>query len=166
MRRPPTPASELRSYEVMLGNAFHLFRVVGRERLDVAGHGAARSPTPSRSPWRSTAGWSAARPARARDSTAIRARNRSTSTPASSSRPWAARPTCGGARREVEALTSFYALLILDRAVERTTTPTASILAPRSGARRDLLEAQPLVFGDRYRALLDEMEARWSARSP
>jgi len=34
-QRPPNPSLELRSYETILGNVYHLFRVNGRERMGV-----------------------------------------------------------------------------------------------------------------------------------
>jgi len=65
---------------------------------------------------------------------------------------------------KVEALTGFYALLLLDRAVESDHNPHG--VDPRPEIRRtlDLLEAQPLVFGDRYRTVLEEMRQRWELR--
>jgi hypothetical protein len=164
MRRPPTATSELRSYEAMLSNVFHLFRVVGAERLDRLRSLAAAEEPHAEPAAMALYRWLVSREQCARSgSTTIRAE------PLYDYAGFLFQTLGGQAylRRRtprVEALASFYALLILDRAVERDHNPHG--IDPREEIRRtrELLAVQPLVFGDRYLELLDAMEARWKAR--
>ena len=61
----------------------------------------------------------------------------------------------------IEALTSFYALLIADHAFQRGHNPHGLDLRPELRRSKALIEGQPLVFRTRYLRVLDEIEARW-----
>jgi hypothetical protein len=163
-RRPPKLASELRSYESILANVFHLFRTLGRPRVEALREIVREEEDHAEPLAMALYRWLVSRETCAR----------------SGQTPIRTAPlydyssflfvTMGGQaylrRRppEIEALASFYALLLLDRAVERDHNPHG--VDPRAEIRRtrELLEARPLVFGDRYRTLLDEMEERWKQR--
>jgi hypothetical protein len=166
VRRPPRLRSELRSYESMLSNVFHLFRTLGRPRLelmrDIARDEGQHAEPMAMAIYR----WLVSREACARSgSTPI------TTAPLYDYSTFLFQTMGGQAylrRRppEIETLTAFYALLLLDRAMEldhnpHGVDPRAEILRTRK-----LIEAQPLVFGDRYLAVLDGMEQRWKKREP
>jgi hypothetical protein len=161
---PPQLDSELRSYEVMLDNAFHLFRTVGRKRLEVLRRILHEEQELAEPLAMALYRWLASREACAGEQrTEIRL----------------ARlyeyagflfQTLGGQaylRRRtprVESLASFYALLLLDRAIEGRQNPHGIDPRPELVRCRELLAAQPLVFGERYRALLDDLSRRWEDR--
>jgi hypothetical protein len=65
----------------------------------------------------------------------------------------------------IEALTSFYALLIADHAVQRKHNPHGVDLRPEIRRCRALMEGMPLVFRSQYLRLLDELEGRWKTLS-
>jgi len=163
-RRPPVLASELKSYESILANVFHGFRTLGARRLGVLREIARKEQDHAEQIAMVLYRWMISRESCAR----------------SGQTPIGTAPlydyasflfqTLGGQaylrRRnpKVEALTSFYALLILDRAVEQDHNPHGVDPRPEIPRTRELLEAQPLIFGDHYRALLDEMDERWKKR--
>ena len=66
----------------------------------------------------------------------------------------------------MEALASFYSILLIERARGEGHDPAG--LDPRFQIQRtrDLMAAQPFVFGDRYIAILDQLAEDWSKRSP
>jgi hypothetical protein len=163
-RRPPVLASELKSYESMLANVFHGFRTLGARRLNLLREMARQEQDHAELITMVLYRWMVSRESCAR----------------SGKTPIATAPlydyasflfqTMGGQaylrRRspKVEALTGFYALLLLDRAVEQDHNPHGVDPRPEIRRTRELLEAQPLVFGDRYRAVLDEIDERWKKR--
>jgi hypothetical protein len=163
-RRPPVLASELKSYESILANVFHGFRTLGARRLNLLREIAREEQDHAELIALVLYRWMVSRESCAR----------------SGQTPIATAPlydyasflfqTLGGQaylrRRspQVEAPTSFYALLILDRAVEQNHNPHGVDPRPEILRTRELLEAQPLVFGDRYLALLDEMDERWKKK--
>jgi len=163
-RRPPQISSELSSYQTMLGNVFHIFRTVGRQRLDLLREMARTEQDHAEPIAMALYRWLVSRETCARSGqTAIRKE-------ALYDYAGFVFETMGGQaylrRRppKIEALASFYALLLLDRAVETDHNPQG--IDPRPEIRRTmaLLEAQPLVFGDRYRTVLEEMRQRWAQR--
>ncbi len=60
-----------------------------------------------------------------------------------------------------EALASFYAILVLDRAKQAGHSPHGTDARPHIKRCRKLLETQPLKYRDAYLEVLDEVEARW-----
>ena len=64
----------------------------------------------------------------------------------------------------LEALASFYALQIVDRAVQRGHDPQGVDLRHEIARCEELIEGSQLVFRERYLEILTEMEARWKAR--
>jgi hypothetical protein len=65
----------------------------------------------------------------------------------------------------IEALTSFYALLIADHAVQQKHNPHGVDLRPEIRRCRALMEGLPLVFRSHYLRTLDDLEARWAKLS-
>jgi len=163
-RRPPQISTELRSYETMLANVFHLFRTVGRQRLDLLREMARVEDDHAEPIALALYRWLASR-----ESCARSGRTAISKEPLYDYAGFVFGTMGGQAylrRRspKIEALVSFYALLLLDRAVEADYNPQG--IDPRPEIRRTmaLLEAQPLVFGDRYRTVLEEMRQRWAQR--
>jgi hypothetical protein len=62
---------------------------------------------------------------------------------------------------EVEALAGFYALQILDRAIEHNYNPHGIDPRPEIERTRRLLEGQQFVFAERYLENLDDMARKW-----
>lgn len=164
-QNPPVLSSELKSYAAILSNAFHLFRVLGRDRVDLLRARLSEQDELSEPVAMALYRWLITRERCAR----------SGGSPIGIDALYAYSGflfrTLGGQaylRRRTprtEALASFYALLILDRAQERNHNPQG--LDPRAEIlrTRSLLQTQPLVFADGYRNVLDEMEARWRRRT-
>ena len=65
----------------------------------------------------------------------------------------------------VEALTSLYALLIVDRAQQSGLNPAGIDPRPEILRTRAMIEAEPLVFREHYLLILDQMAERWKERS-
>lgn len=63
----------------------------------------------------------------------------------------------------IEALISFYTLLIADASISRGYDPQGLELLPEIARCRALIETQPLVFRDHYIELLDTMQRRWES---
>jgi hypothetical protein len=64
----------------------------------------------------------------------------------------------------LEALASFYALVILDRAEQKGHNPYGIDLRPEIARCSELIRSQNLVFRDRYMEILDRMDRRWKSR--
>ena len=165
-QRPPDPSLELRSYETILANVFHMFRVAGRERMDVLRR-ALRAEQELAEPLAlALYRWAASRENCAR----------SGDTPIRQETLYAYAgflfQTMGGQaylrRRSprVEALASFYALLILDQAERDGRNPLGFDVLPEIGRTRELIDAQAFVFGERYLERLSEMEHRRATPDP
>jgi hypothetical protein len=163
-RRPPKLESELRSYQSILGNVFHLYRVLGAERVELLRELLREEREHAEPLAMALYRWMASRESCARSGrTPVRA------APLYDYAAFLFQTMGGQAylRRRppaTEALAGFYALLILDQAVESGHNPHGVDPRPEIRRTRDLLEASPLVFGDRYRTMLDEMEQRWKGR--
>ena len=65
----------------------------------------------------------------------------------------------------VEALASFYALLIIDQAERAGNNPLGFDVLPEIGRTRELIDAQQFVFGEQYLELLDDIEHRVATRT-
>ena len=162
---PPDLSSELRSYDALLGNVFHLFRAVGRERM-----GALRRVVAERD---------LAEPAAlALYRWAVHHRRCGPTegpridTPALYAYSGFVFNTMGGQaylrRRSphVEALVCFYALEALDRAIAAGHNPEG--LDPRREISRcrELVGSEAFVFAERYVERLDAMARRWEDGRP
>ncbi len=159
--RPPVLEAELSSYASILSNVFHLFRVVGRERLDLLA-GALRENDDLAEPM----ALALYRWAVSRESCARSGRSPLKQAVLYDYAGFVLHTLGGQAylrRRSpgVEALTSFYALRVLDRAQSEGRNRHGLDARPEIRRARALLAGQPLVFRDRYLAALDEMERRW-----
>ena len=162
---PPNISSELESYETILDNVFHLFRVVGRKRLDLLRRIQWEEQELAEPAAMALYRWVVSRETCARSGTTT------------------LRPeplydyagffftTMGGQaylRRRaprIEALASLYALLIVDRAQQSGLNPAGVDPRPEIQRTRALIETEPLVFREHYLLLLDQMADRWKERS-
>ena len=159
-QRPPNPSLELRSYETILGNVYHLFRVAGRERMDVLRRALREEQELAEPLALAMYRWAVSRQDCARSGT----------TPIRREVLYAYAgflfQTMGGQaylrRRSprVEALASFYALLVIDRAERDGTNELGLDVLPEIGRTRELLDAQDFVFGEEYLDLIRDMEHR------
>jgi hypothetical protein len=159
--RPPRITSELVSYETILSNVFHLFRVLGRQHLRLPGKLLRDEPDLAEPLALAAYRWTISRDGCVE----------STPIDADVLYDYAGFlfNTMGGQaylRRRpplVEGLTCFYALQIVDAAQERGHNPAG--LDPRNEIQRcrDLLATQPLVFTSDYLANLEDMALRWDA---
>ena len=163
--RPPVLASELQSYPAILSNAFHLFRVLGRERTALLSDVMQREDDLLEPMALSLYRWLASRePCAGEGEDAV-------SLEALYEYSGFLIHTLGGQaylrRRSpsVEALTSFYALVILDRADELMLNRHG--LDPRAEVSRcrELLRTRPLLFAQQYDEVLDQISRRWEARA-
>ena len=160
---PPDLSSELRSYETLLHNVFHLFRVAGRERIGVVRRALAEQDL--------------AEPAAlALYRWAISYKRCSSSgrdaLPRSSLYAYSGFlfNTLGGQaylrRRSprVEALACFYGLQVLDDAIRSGHNPSGLDPRPEIPRCRDLVAASDFVFKERYLAQLAAISGRWDRR--
>lgn len=157
---PPVASGEMRRPEAVVANAFHLFRVMGRERmgllLEILSQEQALLEPMAMALYR----WLATRAYCSKDPTRIRA---------SAINDYAAflLNTLGGQgylRRRpprVAALATFYALVIMDSAAQAGNNPYGLDLISHIAFCKELLRSQELVFKDRYLEVLTNMEARW-----
>lgn len=163
--RPPEISSELKSYQTMLDNVFHLFRVVGRKRLELVRRIQWEEHELAEPASMALYRWLVSRQICARSGT----------TPVTPETLYAYAGflfnTMGGQaylRRRApraEALASFYALLILDEAQSADYNPAGIDPRPELLRTRALLQDEPLVFRERYLLILDQMAERWKERS-
>lgn len=161
---PPVGSGEMRQPGAVVANAFHLFRVLGRDRLrlllEIISQEQALSEPMAMALYR----WLAAQERCWKDTTGIRP---------SALNDYAAflLNTLGGQgylrRRSprVAALATFYSLVILDSAAQAGSNPHGVDLRAHIAFCRELLNAQELVFRDRYLDILDAMETRWKGLS-
>jgi len=159
--RPPRVSSELRSYEVMLANVFHLSRVLGRKALRYPARVLDRQQELAEPLALAVYRW------------AISREQCQQTTPLDGDVLYAYAGflfnTMGGQaylRRRtprVEGLACFYALQVVDSAQQRGYNPDG--LDPRKEIARcsSLLEGQPLVFEAEYLANLEDMALRWES---
>ncbi len=163
---PPDLSSELRSYEAMLGNVFHLFRALGRERLRVL-----RQLLGEEQDLAEPLAMALYRWAISRESCSETAPGRIRA-PAMYAYAGFLFNTMGGQaylrRRtpKTEALACFYALQVLQHAIVGGYNPQGFDPRTEIPRCRALVETQPLVFSDRYVALLDEISRAWESGAP
>jgi hypothetical protein len=156
---PPDLSSELRSYDTMLGNVFHLFRVAGRERIELLQRLLLEEEIAEPAAL-ALYRWAMHHGRCGRSTRKIDAAVRYAYAGFLFN-------TMGGQaylrRRSprVEALVCFYALQAIDGAIRDGYNPQG--LDPRSEISRcrDLVVSQPLVFSEKYAESLDEMASRW-----
>jgi hypothetical protein len=160
---PPDLSSELRSYEAMLGNVFHLSRTLGRERVQVLRRLLSEQPELVEPLALALYRWSISREACSEGAPArLRA-------PVMYAYAGFLFHTMGGQaylrRRapETEALACFYALQVLHRAIEGGYNPQGFDPRNEIPRCRALVASQPLVFSERYVALLDEISLAWES---
>jgi hypothetical protein len=162
---PPRIASELESYDAILTNVFHLFRVAGRERIDLLRRIQWEEHDLAEPAAMALYRWAVSRERCARSG--------STTLQPEVLYNYAGFffTTMGGQaylRRRaprVEALASLYGLLIIDRAQQSGLNPAG--IDPRSEIERTraMLQSESLVFREHYLLILDQMAERWKERS-
>lgn len=160
----PELASELKSYPAMLQNVFHLFRTLGPKRLALLREISNKELADQEAIAFTTFQW-------------LVSRERCTQAVPSDitldglyDYAGFVMQTMGGQaylhRRApaTEALASFYALVVLDLAVEEGINPHG--IDPRSELARcrELIASGSFVFRDRYLEVLDSMIVKWNAR--
>jgi hypothetical protein len=164
--RPPRMTSELKRFETLLANIFHLFRVLRGDRMDQLRQLLKEEEKLAEPAAMALYRWLISREDCARSGrTAIRME------PLYDYAGYFFQSVGGQAylrRRspEVEALASFYALLIIDRALEQKHNPHGIDPRPEIARTRKLLAGRELLFGDRYLELLGDMDKRWGDRAP
>jgi hypothetical protein len=163
--RPPVLSSELKSYQSIVSNVFHLFRSLGRERLALLRGIVNDEPELAEPAAMAIYRWLVSRESCARSGTSkIRM-------PVLYDYAGFLFQTMGGQallrRRtpDTEALVSFYALLILDRADRDGHNPHGVDPRQEIERARALLARGPWVFGERYDSMLGEMAKRWEPRA-
>jgi hypothetical protein len=157
---PPDLASELHSYDAMLGNMFHLFRVAGRERL------AALRAALVHEDLAEPAALALYRWATQHERCAPADRPRLDRAVLYDYAGFLFHTLGGQAylrRRSpsVEALACFYGLQALDRAIGAGHNPQGLDPRPEVLRCRQLVTTQPLLFAARYAETLDAMARRW-----
>lgn len=157
---PPRVEAELRSYETMLANVFHLFRVLGRDRISLARR-AVGQPLEELEPAVLAAyRWSLHRSRCEGEALDDRLYDYASFLFG----------TLGGQaylrRRSpaVEGLACFYGLDVIERAIEREHNPYGIDPRPELERCRALVGASRLALRDRYLARLDEIAREWERR--
>jgi len=162
--RPPQIASELKSYETILSNVFHLFRVLGRERMQLLLRLAAEEDELSEPAAMALYRWLVSREACARSGRTPVRRDALYDYGAFLFQTMGGQAYLRRRSLGTEALASFYALLLIDRAVEQNHNPHGIDLRHEIQRTRELLQSEPLLFRERYLALLEPLAARWESR--
>jgi hypothetical protein len=162
--RPPVTTAELRSYQTILANVFHVFRVLGRERIDLLRELSREEATLREPGAMALYRWLVSRESCARSGVPP------IDLPTLYEYATFLFQTMGGQaylrRRtpESEALISFYALLIVDRAERQGHNPGGVDLRPEIRRTRALIDSSGLVFRERYAETLDGIARRWEER--
>jgi hypothetical protein len=162
---PPDLSSELRSYDTLLQNVFHLFRVAGRERMQAARRALAQEELAE------PAALALYRWAISHERCSA---SRSLTVRGDALYAYAGFlfNTLGGQaylrRRSprIEALACFYGLQVLEHAIRSGHNPQGLDPRPEIPRCRALVASQDLVFSDRYVAELDAMARRWADGAP
>jgi hypothetical protein len=162
---PPDLAPELRDYDTLVKNVFHLFRIAGRERMQVMRRALSEEDLVEPAAL-ALYRWAVSHERCTRgDGPKLRKA-------VLYAYAGFAFNTLGGQaylrRRSprVESLACFYGLSALDGVIRAGHNPEG--LDPRREIPRcrELAASQPLVFSERYTAELDAMARRWKARGP
>jgi hypothetical protein len=162
--RPPIVAGETKELELLLGNVFHFFRVLGEDRIHLMRRALREEEALAEPLAFHLFRWAASRPRCGEGA------ERALASPVLYDYGIFLLRTLGGQaylRRRaprVEALATFYALVVLDDAVRRGHDPEGIDLLTDIRRCHGMLAGQDLVFRDRYLRVLDEMDAFWTAR--
>lgn len=161
--RPPSVSAELRRHEVVLANTFHMFRVLGRERVRQMRRGLETAPEIREAGALALYRWAVSR---SRCDAAEETLRLETLYDYAT---FLFRTLGGQAylRRRApsdEALTCFYALQVVDEAVERGHNPHGIDPRDEIARCRSLLAGRELVFSERYLENLADMARRWETR--
>ncbi len=156
----PVASGEMRLPGAVVANVFHLFRVVGRDRLEVLKRILLQEQALSEPAAIVIYRWLAAQEKCWRENSVASS---------SSLEEYAAffLNTLGGQgylrRRppKLAALTGFYSLVVLEGAALAGRNPHGLDLGPHIAFFRELIKSQELVFKDRYLEILSNMEVRW-----
>ena len=165
-RRPPAVSAELRSHAAMLGNVYHLFRVLGRERL-----GLLRDLVREEGELAEPAAFVIYRWWMSRDSCTEESDEPIGVESFYDYAGYTFQSVGGQAymrRRSprLEALTCFYGLHGLDVAISGGHNPDGIDLLPELERCRLLVATQPLLLARHYSDELERIAARWRAKRP
>lgn len=163
--RTPVASGEMQRPEAVVANVFHLFRVMGGQRLSLIKEIMESEAMISEPLALTIYRWLIAQERCWKDTQAI-------SRAALEDYAAFLLNTFGGQgylrRRppKVAALASFYAVITLDEASRRGSNPHGVDLRPHIRFCKELVASQDLLFRDRYLEILNELEQRWKAVSP
>jgi hypothetical protein len=155
----PVASGESLTQEAVLSNAFHLFRVLGSSRMDLLREILLREEGLGEPAAMALYRWLVTREQCAGEAAFVTHKVLY---------DYAAYllNTLGGQgylrRRspKLAGLSMFYALLVLDRGIQKGMDPYGIDIRPHIAICRGLLKSQELVFRDRYLVVLQEMEKR------
>ena len=162
---PPDIASELSSYDTMLANVFHLFRVAGRERI-----GALRGLLAERDLAEPAAltlyRWASHHRRCAPDEGPHIVGGTLYAYAGFLFNTMGGQAYLRRRSPQVEALACFYALQALDRSVRQGHNPEGIDPRPEFPRCRELVASEGLLLGERYVEELDAMASRWEDGRP
>ena len=159
---PPVASGEILRYESFTANVFHLFRALGKNRTYMLIEIVAREQDLAEPMAMALFRWLLANEKCAPEESYIGFKGL---------HDYAAYflNTIGGQayihRRtpKIAVLTSFYALVILDLAIQKDINPHGVDPRPLIRSCVELMELQDLVFKDQYMQILEEMAQRWES---
>ncbi len=161
--RPPRSSAEMRDFDALLGNVFHLFRALGKKRTQlfasILEHEGAQVEALALAGYQ----WSITRQTCGDGPDAL-TREVMTDYAGFFFNTMGGQAYLRRRLPQVEALTCFYALEVLDTAVQEGRSRQGIDPRPEIPRCRALLASSPLLFSDRYIARLDEMALRWERR--
>lgn len=158
--RPPDVRSELKSYERMLENVFHVFRTLGRERAGLLRRIVWEEQEIAEPGGLAVLRWLVSRETCARTGETPITREALYDYSAFLFSTMGGQAYLRRRSPRTESLVSLYALVILDRAQREGYDPSGIDLRPEIQRTRALLEREPLVFREHYLLALDRMAER------
>jgi hypothetical protein len=160
--RPPELASELRSHGTMLSNVYHVFRVLGAERMRLLRRVLAEEQELAEPAALALYRWVISREDCGHGSLAEIDRDVLYDYGTFLFNTMGGQAYLRRRSPRVEALTCFYALQVLDRSIQAGHNPHGIDPRPEIGRCAALLQSQPFVFADNYMVELQEIGARWA----
>lgn len=158
---PPRLGSDLKDFGATLENVFHLFRRLSGRRIDIIRRIMREERGISEPAAMALYRWLASREHCARSGRTQIEMERLYEYAAFLFRTLGGQAYLRRRSPEVEALAGFYALQIIDSAIEQNHNPHGIDPRPEIERTRRLLEGQPFVFAERYTENLDEMARKW-----
>jgi hypothetical protein len=160
--RPPVASGELLRFESALANVFHFFRVMGRKRLELLREIMSQETDMVEPMALAMYSWIITRESCEDTSLKIRF-NKLYDYSAYFLNTIGGQGYLSRRSPKIAGLVMFYALVILDQAMDQGINPHGVDPRPHIGRCRELLNRPDLIFQDKYMEILQEMEARWSS---